>query len=103
MDIKELAKEVFNELMSELDAADSITPSKNDIQLGGDAAKLAQLKGELSTILGKAERAGAIKRANGKVTIINKEYYGKIIGDLPKRIKALQQSLEPDTNYDTQF
>jgi hypothetical protein len=117
--IKELAEEALKEVMAELgkgapftndqyaDRApardtsldspddDSIekqfNPSKNDKVLGSNAAKLAQLKGELATVLDRAEREKIITRdENGKVKVLKLPEYQKAIGNLPQEIKALR-------------
>lgn len=102
VDIKELAKEALNELMYELEADVDTQPTKKDLALGGASAKLAQLKGELNTILDKAEQAGIISKNGGNIKILKKDAYIKYIGELPKQIKALQQKLMPPSIDDTE-
>jgi hypothetical protein len=80
--------------------ARQVKPSKGDRALGTAASKLAQLKGELSTILDRAEREGIIRRKDGKTSIINLPKYSQLIGDLPKRIKALQLRVLPSLSLD---
>lgn len=106
-DLKKLVKEAYDELMQELEASPSsqqiepqVLPTKRDISLGDASSQLAKSKGELATLLDKAERAGIISKKDGKVSIIDKVRYMQVIGDLPKKIKALQAKLEPDLTSD---
>jgi hypothetical protein len=102
MNIKEVVKEAYNEVVKELEMGmgagpdTQVIPSKRDSAMGNVSSQLATAKGELATVLDKAERAGIISKKNGKITINNTEQYMKYIGDLPRRIKTLQQKLEPD-------
>jgi hypothetical protein len=74
-------------------------PSRSGNKLANNAAKLAQLKGELATILDKAERSGTISRDKaGKIRIIRLPEYQKMIGNLPQQIKILQQSVLENNN-----
>lgn len=96
MNYRKLIQEAYDEVMGELEPELPSTPTQNDIELGDLSASLARFKGELATILDKATRSGYISRDNsGKIVIKNKEAYNKIIGDLPKRIQAIQKQLEP--------
>ena len=79
--------------------ATQFKPSHAGNKLANDAAKLAQLKGELSTILDKAERAGVISRGeNGKIRIVKLPEYQKMIGNLPQQIKILQLKVLENNN-----
>jgi ribosomal protein S20 len=114
--IENIAKKVYEKVMNEMDELplrdpsfdapddDSLSKqvkvSKGDRALGTAASKLAQLKGELSTILDRAEREGIIRRKDGKTSIINLPKYSQLIGDLPKRIKALQLRVLPSLSLD---
>jgi len=101
MSVKTLVNEAFIEVMKELGSElDMVvpTPTSNDMALGEVATQLAQAKGELNTILDRAARDRVIKKNEGKIAILNKEEYIKRIGDLPKKIKALQNQMEPATN-----
>lgn len=89
--LKEAYKEVIQELGSEMD----MTIQPNDLKLGDIASQLAQAKGELNTILDRAAREGILKKNEGKIKILNRNAYIKCIGDLPRKIKQLQQQLEP--------
>ncbi len=93
-ELKELVKEAYTELVKELEAGVD-QPNQLDLDLGDVSTKLAQSKGELATLLDKAERAGIINRANGSIKILKKDDYVRLVGDLPKKIKLLQQRLEP--------
>jgi len=94
MDYKDLIHEAYNELMEELGSENP--PSRNAINLGNLASQLARSKGELKTLLYKAEQLGIIKQTNGKIAILDKNKYLQVLGDLPRKIKDLQQKLEPD-------
>lgn len=101
--LKELVKEAYNELMKELEINPNepqILPNKKDISLGDASSQLAKSKGELAAILDKAERAGIISKKDGKISILDKNKYIQIVGDLPKKIKLLQSKLEPDLTSD---
>lgn len=104
--IKSIAEETFNEVMNELsrdaspiDSPENVIPTKTDKVLGNDAAKLAQLKGELATVLDRAESEGIISRGEeGKIRIIKLPEYQKVIGTLPQQIKILRRKVLGDTN-----
>lgn len=99
MSVKTLVNEAFIEVMKELGSElDMVVPTSDDMALGEIATKLAQAKGELNTILDRAARDRVIKKNEGRIAILNKEEYIKRIGDLPKKIKALQNQMEPATN-----
>jgi hypothetical protein len=95
-----LVNEAYNEMMSELHADLELSPepSRSDISLGNISAQLAQAKGELSTLLDRATRQGIITKKNGKISIIDKDAWIKAVGDLPRKIKDLQNQLTPDPN-----
>ncbi len=94
MNYTKLIQEAYNEVMRELEP--KLPPSTPNVELGDLSTHLAQFKGELATVLDKASRAGYISRDNtGKIVIKNKEAYNEIVGDLPSRIKVIQQQLEP--------
>jgi hypothetical protein len=105
--VRNIAKEAFNEILSEMEIgvssqpdsfssldddtlAQQVAPNKKDKVLGGDAAKLAQLKGELATVLDRAEREGIINRSEGKTRILRLPQYQQLIGNLPQQIKILR-------------
>lgn len=95
-----LVNEAYDEMMSELrsDLGFPPEPSRSDISLGNVSSQLAQAKGELSTLLDRATRQGIISRKDGKISIINKNAWIKAVGDLPRKIKNLQNQLTPDPN-----
>lgn len=93
-----LYKEIYDEFMNDMDINSSTGPgtiNKNDLKQGELAASLAQAKGELNALLDRAARDGILQKNKDKITILQKDEYIKRIGDLPKRIKALQHQLEP--------
>ena len=90
-----LIKEAYAEVMQELGAEMDIVMHSDDLALGNVASQLAQAKGELNTILDRAARQGIIRKNQGRVQILNKDEYIKRVGDLPRKIKQLQQQLEP--------
>lgn len=95
-----LINKAYNEVMNELfmRSGDEHNVSRSDISLGNIASQLAQAKGELSTLLDRAAREGIISNKNGKISIIDKNAWIKAAGDLPQKIKKLQQQLTPDPN-----
>lgn len=94
---KELVRECYNELMEELgsDVSTPPSPSPSDVDLGDAASQLARTKGELKTILGRAQKLGIIRQDKDKIYILDKNKYLQIVGDMPQKIKSLQQRLEP--------
>lgn len=95
--LQNLIIEEYNKVIKELE--DNI-PSEENKELGDITASLAQAKGELATILDRAFREKVIDKNNGKIKILNREEYLKRVGDLPNKIKQLQQQLEPEDNED---
>lgn len=93
---KDVVKEAYIELLKELN--EDLEPNQDDITLGDVTTQLATAKGELATILDRAAREGVIKREGGRVQILKKDQYLQQVGDLPSRIKALQQKLEPESH-----
>lgn len=89
-----IMEEAFNEVMQDLNMGEPPeTLSQNDLSLGDTAAQLAQVKGELSAILDRAYREGIIKKKDGRISILNRDAYTRAVGDLPKKIKQLQQTI----------
>lgn len=81
-----ILKEAYSELLTELGQPEP-------------AQILAEYKGKLAAALDRAQRAGIIKKDdNGKIKIIKKDIWTRMVGDMPKKIKELQQKLTP--NYE---